>query len=265
MTDRLPNMGSILFLGTGASMGVPIVGCSCSVCKSESPYNKRLRPSALLNIMGKRFLIDCGPDFREQALRIGLKSIDGVLLTHAHHDHMAGLDELRSLYLVDRKPVPLLVSFSTSQEVRKRFHYLFDHPMGTHFDMQVLAENEGNTVFQGVQMSYFSYKQVGMEVNGFRIGDIAYVSDIRDYQDTIFKALKGVKTLVLSALRFTPSPMHFSVDEAVDFVNRVAPQRTFLMHISHELDHDSTNAYLSGNKSISLAYDGLRLSFSGEI
>ena len=242
-------------------MGVPVVGCSCRVCKSTSLYNKRLRPSALLNVGGKRLLIDCGPDFREQALRVNLDSIDGILFTHAHHDHTAGLDDLRSLYLINKKKIPLLLSSSTAQEIQQRFHYLFDHnhTMGTHFETQFLAGYEGETVFQGVGISYFSYKQMGMSVNGFRIGDIAYVSDIRDYPESIFDALKGVNTLILSALRFTPSPMHLSLDEAVDFVDKVGAQRTFLMHISHELDHDSTNAYLSKNKNISLAYDGLEL------
>lgn len=264
MTDK----DRLLFLGTGASMGVPVVGCSCHVCKSTSPNNKRLRPSVLLHIAGKRFLIDCGPDFREQALRIGLESIDGILLTHAHNDHTAGLDDLRSFYLREKKKIPLLLSIKSLEDVQRRFHYLFDPlnketspGIGAHFAVQLLEGNEGETVFQGVSIRYFSYEQMGMQVNGFRIGNLAYVSDIRQYPQTIFESLQGVDTLVLSALRFTPSLMHFSVDEAIDFTSCVAPKRTFLMHISHELDHDSTNVYLPDG--IKLAYDGLELEFLG--
>src|SRR5262245_55532436 len=115
----------IVFLGTGASAGIPMIGCTCAVCRSDNPCNQRMRPSALLEIEGKRLLVDVGPDFRTQALRFGLNYLDGVLLTHAHFDHIAGLDELRIYYLLYKKPLPLLVSAATLQIIQRRYDYLF--------------------------------------------------------------------------------------------------------------------------------------------
>lgn len=256
----------LLFLGTGASMGVPVVGCQCAVCESKEPHNKRMRPSVLLTIGDKKIMIDCGPDFRHQALRIGMDKIDGIIFTHAHQDHTAGIDDLRPLYMLHWKQIPLLLSAETEADLRVRFHYLFDEKKlmsgrpAVCFTTQQLQGDEGETVFQGIPIRYFSYEQMKMKVNGFRIGDFAYVSDIKNYSDEIFTHLRGVNTLVLSALRFTPSPMHFSLDEAVDFAKLVKAKNTFFMHIAHELDHEKANAYLPEN--IRLAYDGLELEFN---
>ena len=261
-------IGKLLFLGTGASMGVPIVGCSCHVCTSTSSQNQRLRPSALLTIGGKTILIDCGPDFRQQALRINLESIDGVIFSHAHHDHTAGIDDLRSLFMKGWQQIPLLLSLETLNDIKSRFHYLFDESKkiagrpAVCFHPQVIDGDRGETEFLGVPMKYFSYSQMKMVVNGFRIGDLAYVSDIKKYPETIFQELQGVETLVISALRHTSSPMHFTVDEAIDFVKLSGVKKAYFMHIAHELDHDKTNAYLPEN--IRVAYDGLEIEFHAD-
>ncbi len=253
--------GTFEFLGTGASMGVPVIGCDCAVCQSPSLFNKRLRPSALLTIGAKRILIDCGPDFKQQALRVNLKSLDGVIFTHAHNDHIAGIDDLRTLCKQPGK-LPCLLSKESASDIQKRFYYVFNDEMipgkwVTQFDMHFLDSHDGQLSFQDVPIHYVTYSQMGMPVNGFRFGDLAYITDIRDYSDTIFETLEGVHTLVVSALRFTPSPMHFSIDEAVDFAKRTKAKEIYLTHISHDLDHEKTNAYLP--KEVRLAYDGLRL------
>lgn len=249
-------------------MGVPVVSCSCAVCSSADSRNKRLRPSALLTIGHKRLLIDCGPDFRMQALSVPVEELDGVILTHAHHDHTAGVDDLRIFSLRTDRAMPVLLSPETAKDITRRFYYLFDEnnpfkPYMTRLNFQYFDRDRGNVVFQDVPIRYFSYQQGGMRVNGLRIGSLGFVSDIRDYPETIFEDLAGVETLVISALRFSSSPLHFSVDEAIAFATRVGADKTWFTHIAHELDHEATNAYLP--KNIRLAYDGLKLEFNVDI
>lgn len=254
--------GKLLFLGTGGSVGVPVIGCSCEVCHSDDPLNKRLRPSVLLRIGAKQFLIDAGPDFRTQALRAGITQLDGLLLTHAHHDHTAGMDDLRPIYYRRQSPLSVLLSSATAQDVRMRYYYLFDSDdknFSSHLHLQLLVEQTGSVYFEDLPIQYVTYIQGGMLVNGYRIGKLAYLSDIRQFSSSIFEELKGVQYLIISALRYTPSPLHFSVDEAIDFANQLNVKKVWLTHISHELEHHQTNAYLPPH--IRLAYDGLEIDF----
>lgn len=248
-------------------MGIPVIGCHCPVCTSDSPCNHRMRPSGLITINNKKLLIDCGPDFHWQALQHHIDKLDGLLLTHAHHDHIAGIDELRIYYMRSKTPLPCLLSKPTATELTSRYRYIFEDEgqegkLTARLDLQILEGVHGQVNFQGINIGYVSYEQAGMRVNGFRFGNFAYLSDIRHYPEAIFEHLIGVDTLVLSALRFTPSPMHFSVDEAIAFAKRVGAQQTWLTHIAHELDHEEANAYLPSN--IRMAYDGLELTFSIE-
>lgn len=256
--------GRLLFLGTGGSMGVPIIGCQCPVCQSDSPFNKRLRPSVLIYIQGKVFLIDVGPDFRQQALRSNIHHLDGILLTHAHNDHIAGLDDLRPIYFNKQQPLPILLSQTTSDEIQARYSYIFKkgHPYekyAAQMDLHILPSTEGEIDFQGVSVQYVTYEQGGMPINGFRFGHLAYLTDMRHFQRSIFEQLKGIKILIINALKFTPSPMHFSVDEAIEFASKTDAEEVWLTHISHELDHEKTNIYLPSH--IRLAYDGLEITF----
>lgn len=251
--------GTFLFLGTGGSLGVPVIGCSCNVCTSENPLNKRLRPSGLIRVGGRTFLIDAGPDFRMQALRAKLSHLDGVLITHCHFDHIGGLDDLRVFSFIQKKKLPCLLSQESFDELQIRYHYLM-HPHSTDkFDFRILKEDFGDSEFEGVAFSTLSYMQAGMKVTGFRIGSFAYVSDIRHYSERVVEALAGVKTLVLSALRYTPTEVHFSLDEAVGFARKVGAQTTWLTHIAHELEHETVNQQLP--QDIQLAHDGLEISF----
>ncbi len=257
--------GRLRFLGSGGSMGIPVIGCDCAVCQSEDPKNQRLRPSAIIEIDGKVLLIDPGPDFRQQALKFGIDHIDGVLLTHAHNDHIAGIDELRVYYARQKQPLPLLLSNETYQGVAARFSYIFasdrrSQGLIVNFDLQLLDEDRGQVRFADLQLGYLSFEQAAMKVTGFRIGRFAYVSDIRTFPDTIFEDLDGVEVLVLSALRFTPSYLHFSIDEAVAFAECVGAKQVWLTHISHEIDHQTGNAHLPPH--VRLAHDGLEIPFS---
>lgn len=259
--------GQFYFLGTGGSMGIPVIGCNCPVCQSPLSFNHRLRPSALVIVGDKTILIDCGPDFRQQALHYKINEIDGVLLTHAHHDHTAGVDELRIYCLRNKEILPCLLSQETALDLKNRFYYIFDEKnsyaqLTTKFSLKTLVGERGTTNFLNFEIKYMTYEQGGMSVNGYRLGSLAYVTDICHYPETIFEDLAGVDTLILSALRFTPSHLHFTVDEAIEFAQRVGAKETWLTHIAHELDHEKTNAYLPSN--IKLAYDGLRLEFQAK-
>lgn len=258
------NKGSFLFLGTGGSMGIPVVGCTCAVCQSESPCNKRLRPSGLVTIDEKRFLIDCGPDFRQQALLHHIDTLDGLFITHTHHDHIAGIDELRVYFMRSKKALPCLLSLPSSLDLKLRYPYIFDDfnakkQLTARLDLQIIEKKQGVALFEGLSVGYTTYQQGGMFVNGYRFNNFAYLSDISDYPETIFQDLKGVETLVISALRHEPSPFHLSVDEAIAFAQRVKAKETWLTHISHDLDHEKTNSYLPSN--IRMAYDRLQLTF----
>lgn len=259
--------GQLLFLGTGGSMGIPVIGCDCEVCQSASPHNKRLRPSVLCSVGQKHFLIDCGPDFKIQALKYHLNAIDGVIFTHAHHDHTAGIDELRIYCVKGGKSMPCLLSVETANDLKRRFYYLFEENAYSkyvaHFDLHLLDKDRGEVNFLGLKIRYFTYEQASMRVNGYRLGDLAYVTDLKFFSDDLFEELKGIKTLIVSALRFTSSPMHLNVDEAIDFARRTHAENVWFMHIAHELEHEKGNAYLPDN--MRLAYDGLRLDFEVEI
>lgn len=252
-----------LFLGTGGSMGVPVIGCECAVCRSDNPENKRTRSSGLLTIDEKKILIDCGPDFRDQALKNHIDRLDGVILTHAHHDHTGGIDDLRAYYIKTYAPMPCLLSKDTAEDIRQRFSYIFrsgPNQFTTKLALQLLESDRGTVEFLGIPIHYLTYEQMGMPVNGFYWRDFAYISDIRIYPESILEDLKGIRTLVLSALRFTHSDFHFTVDEAVEFAQKIGAQQTWLTHIAHDLDHEKTNAYLPAN--IRLAYDGLEINLT---
>lgn len=252
--------GNFIFLGTGGSAGIPLIGCECEVCKSSLQLNKRLRSSGLMTIGDKNFLIDVGPDFRTQALKFQIKRLTGVLLTHAHADHIAGIDDLRAYYFLEKKKIPCVLSQETFDEVKLRYHYLLQplvsgKSLAAQIDFQILPKDFGNLELEGIRFDYFSYYQLDIKVTGFRVGNFAYVSDIRQYTDEIFPSLHGIDILVLSALRHTLSPMHFSIEEAIAFSRRTSAKMTYLTHIAHDLEHEATNALLPSD--VRMSYDGL--------
>lgn len=247
----------LLFLGTGGSMGIPMIGCKCAVCTSSSSYNKRLRPSVLITKEKKRYLIDVGPDYRMQALKYGIDTLDGLLLTHTHYDHVGGFDELRIYPFVQQKPMPCLLSNKALEELKIRYHYLFS-PSEEMFKFQILEKEHGTVNFEGLPITYISYDQLGMKVNGFRLETFAYVTDILRFSEEVFPPLRGIETLVMSGRRWERSNAHLSLTEAIEFAKKTGAKKTYFTHIAHEIDHRDTNQKLP--EGFSLAYDGLELS-----
>lgn len=250
---------SLLFLGTGASTGIPVIGCSCATCHSSNPKNRRLRTSALLQINGKNVLIDAGPDVRQQLLQHEINRLDGVILTHTHYDHIGGLEDLRIYNFLQGSAIDCLLSKPDYENIQKLFFYHFftSENISAKFRFVILVDDEGETLFQEERIHYFSYMQGSAKVLGLRIGTFAYITDIKTYSDQIFSFLEGVDTLVLSALRDTPSHMHLTIDQAVEFATRVGAKNCYLTHIAHELDYDKWESRLP--EGIHLAYDGLKI------
>ncbi|OGN74982.1 MAG: hypothetical protein A3G30_05220, partial [Chlamydiae bacterium RIFCSPLOWO2_12_FULL_49_12] len=256
--------GRLLFLGTGASTGTPVIGCSCAVCRSDSSCNRRLRPSALVDIGGKRLLVDCGPDFREQALKFGIVSLDALFLTHHHYDHMGGVDELRVFSFGEKKePIPCFLSEKTFEALKQRCPYLMQpfcqDPLPWARLEFFLLEKE-RMEFQGIEIGVVRYLHKGSEVTGFRFGTLAYLPDMGAYSNGVIASLRGTEVLIADALKEEKSEAHLSLEEAIEFAKRVGAKRTYFTHIAHEMDHLKAGRRLP--EKMELAYDGLEVEFS---
>ena len=245
-------------------MGIPVMGCSCDVCTSANPKNKRTRPSVLLTIGEKRILIDACQELRLQMVREGVQDLDAVILTHTHHDHTAGVDDIRSLFFNRDHPLPLILSDDTYQDLKTRYHYIFEKETRSktlipHFEVHTIDDERGVIDLFGQKIQYMTVSHAGMPVKGFRFGNLAYICEIKTYPESLLEDLDGIETLVVSALRFEETPVHFTVPQAIEFAKRVGAPKVYFTHIAHELEHDAGNRFLPEH--IRLAYDGLKLSF----
>lgn len=247
----------LTFLGTGTSMGVPVIGCNCAICRSPDPRNHRLRTSALIEIDGRTILIDAGPDLRQQALAARIARLDAVLLTHCHADHVAGLDDLRPLNFAQRGAIPLYGTAATLDFVRNRFSYAFSETsQGSTRPMMELVEIDGVTPFTaaGVTVVPFEVLHGTWTITGFRIGGLGYVTDASVVPAPARAHLQDLDVLVLNALRERPHPTHLSLAEALHLAEELRPRQALFVHMNHELDHAATNAALP--PFAQLAYDG---------
>lgn len=251
----------VTFLGTGTSVGVPVIGCQCRVCTSEDPRNRRLRQSIWVREGDASLLIDAAVDLRAQALRHGLRRVDAIFLTHAHADHILGLDETRVFAYWQRRPVRVYGSPETLDGVRKTFWYAFaDVPEGGGRPKLELLPLDGPVRVGPLEVLPVEGDHGSMPVTGFRIGPFAYMTDCKRVPQATAQALAGVDTLVLNALRHAPEhPTHMTVGEAIAAAQSIRPRRTYLVHMGHELDHADLVASLPAG--VAPAYDGLTLDF----
>jgi phosphoribosyl 1,2-cyclic phosphate phosphodiesterase len=251
----------VTVLGSGTSMGVPTLGCPCRVCHSNDPHDKRLRPSLLISRSGHNVVIDTSPDFRQQALRVGLDRLDAILLTHGHADHILGFDDIRPYNIRQRAALPVYSNEDTFQIIRRVFSYVFDDkPTLSTVPSVSLKDVNGPFELLGIPFVPVPLLHGEMAVLGFRFGRAAYLTDFSVLPESSMALLEGLDELVLDALRDIPHPMHQTVEQALALIERLKPRRAWFTHIAHDLPHAETNERLVkiGYPHVQLAYDGLQ-------
>lgn len=290
-------MNSITFLGTGTSQGIPMIGCDCEVCTSEDPHDKRLRCSALIRYESKTFLIDAGPDFRQQMLREKISHLDAILLTHNHKDHTGGLDDVRSFNYIDRKAAEIYCEERVLRSLKNDYAYAFEeekYPGAPEWHVHLIDERpfrvdslehsgelvwvhdkgyfyrqpDGSLAHTGEIVSEASHMSPNvipirglhgqMPVLGFRFGNIAYITDMSHIEDSELEKLRGLKHLTLNTVSYHPHHSHFSLQEAVALAQRIGAEHTWLTHLSHTFPtHGEFVRELRQYGNIEPAYDGL--------
>jgi phosphoribosyl 1,2-cyclic phosphate phosphodiesterase len=253
----------IVVLGSGTSVGVPTIGCHCGVCTSADPRDSRLRPSILVTYDSHNVLIDTTPDFRTQALRAGLNHLDAVLFTHAHADHVMGLDDIRPFNFRQKGRIPIYASDETMTSIRRIFSYIFDEETRATNVPQIDAlPLEGGAVnLFGVEFTPIPVLHGSRTIYGFRFGSAAYLTDHSEIPESSMELLRGLDVLFLDALRYKPHPTHSTVDQSIRTVEKLAPRRAYFTHICHDLGHVRAESLLPPH--IRLAYDGLELMVEG--
>ena len=248
----------LTFLGTGTSTGIPLLGCGCEVCRSPDPRDCRTRPSLLVEFDGHAVVIDTSPEFRIQALREKMGRLDAVLFTHAHADHILGLDDVRGFCFRQRTPIPIYANAQCMASIQRVFAYIFDgdYPYG---GLAKLAPNVIDKAFPlwGLTFTPVPVFHGSLPILGFRFGKAAYVTDFSAIPDSSLALLEGLEVLVLAALRHKPHPAHSTVEQSLAVVERLQPRQTYFTHIAHELGHQQTGRLLPPH--VKLAYDGLRV------
>ena len=253
----------VIVLGSGTSHGVPMIGCTCAVCRSADPRDRRTRPSIYLDVDGgPGILVDTATDLRQQALAHGITRVDAILYTHSHADHIMGLDEVRRFNVMQEGSIPAFADERTANDLRRAFGYVFTPPseQGGGIPQITLTTitgpfNVGTVAVQPVPIYHGS-----RPILGFRFGSFAYLTDCNRLADGAWDLLGDLDILILDALRHRSHPTHFTVAEALQVIERLKPRQTYLTHICHDLPHQATNASLPPG--VELAYDGLTFSIT---
>lgn len=250
----------ITFLGTGTSQGLPVIGCRCRVCESTDVKDKRLRTSALVEVEGKNILIDIGPDFREQMLRSRVRHLDAILITHAHRDHVAGIDDIRPFNYYQQRPMDIYARANAIVAIRRDYSYIFEKHIYPGLPEANLVEVSGDASFDvgDINIMPIEVMHKDLPILGYRIGEFTYITDANYISEHEMEKLKGTKLLVINALRIEPHFSHFSLAEALQVVNYIKPERAYLTHMSHEMGlYGEVSKMLPPN--VFFAYDGLEI------
>ena len=251
----------LTFLGTGTSFGVPQIGCDCAVCRSTDPRDKRTRSGAVLEAEGSTILIDTPPELRLQLISAGFSRIDAVVYTHEHADHINGIDDLRVFSVRQRKPLPLYGPKETLDRLRASFNYIFDDAVmpyeGTSKPRLTLHPTEPDRGIRiaGIDVLPLAFQHGHLRVFGYRFGNLAYITDIKEIPAAERARLKGLDVLVLNALWWRPHPTHLSISEAIETAQELGARRTYLTHLTHETGHSELETQLPAG--VWPAYDGL--------
>lgn len=253
-------MLKITFLGTGTSQGIPVIGSDHPVSFSKDPRDKRLRSSILIEYDNYNFVIDCGPDFRQQMLRTNCRKLDAIIFTHEHADHTTGIDDVRPFFFRQGK-IPIYLHKRVLGSLHERFAYIFDpkqkYPGAPDFEVNLINKENDFNLF-GLNITPIESLHLRLPVLGFRIGKFAYLTDVKTISGIELEKLKELDTLVINSLRYEPHPSHLNIEEALDIVNSINPKKSYFTHISHNMGfHKEVCDKLP--ESVSLAYDGLVL------
>lgn len=254
----------LILLGVGSSAGTPVIGCHCATCASTDPRNSRTRCSAAVVAPGGEvILIDTGPDLRQQALREGLNRVDAVLYTHTHADHLHGIDDLRSFCQLNRTQIPLYGCKEHMDVIAARFAYTLRTPgeYGDYWDLPVLSSNLVDGPFElfGLQIIPIAVKHGRANILGYRIGNLAYLTDVSEIPDESMQLLQGLDVLLLDCLRYKPHHTHINLEQSLAYAERIAAGNTYLIHMTHELEYAEVSANLAA--CVHVGYDGLKLNF----
>jgi len=252
-------MGVLTFLGTGTSVGVPVIGCDCAVCRSADPRDSRTRSSVTFSDGEATILVDTSTDLRWQALARGVTRIDAVFYTHHHSDHVHGIDDLRVFNHRQKGAIPCYGSEETLAFIRTMFPYIFSgtEPEGGGVPKLILHPVSDPVTVGAMTVAPIPVRHGSLTINAYRVGDAAYVTDCSGLPDETIGRLTGLETLIVGALGLASHPTHFTLDRALEVIERLAPRRAYLTHLDHSLGHAATEARLPEN--VRLAYDGLRL------
>lgn len=248
-----------IFLGTGTSQGVPVIACNCDVCRSQDKKDKRLRSSLLLRINGENIVIDAGPDFRQQTLREKLDSLRAILITHEHVDHIFGLDDIRSFNWIQKHPTDIYAEKRVQQAIKRIFDYVFaDYKYPGIPKMKLhLIENKPFEI-DGIEFIPIRCYHHKLPVYGFRVGDITYITDTNKIPNEELEKMMGSRILIINALRKEKHISHFNLEEALEVIAKIQPEKAFLTHLSHAFGkHDDIQSELP--KNVFVAFDGLRV------
>jgi len=249
----------VTFLGTGTSQGIPVIGSNHPVCLSTDPKDKRLRVSALVEYKGYTILIDCGPDFRAQMLTNQVTHIDAILYTHEHNDHTAGLDDIRPFFF-RQGDIPIYAHKRVLDSLKKRFDYIFESENKYPGAPSVVVNEVQNVPFKFKELDIIPVNVMHnrVQVFGYRLADFVYLTDVKTIEEEEIEKLRGVKVLVINALRIEKHHSHFNLEDALEFINKVKPERAYIIHISHVMGfHEEVQAQLPEN--VFLAYDNLKI------
>ncbi|MES2734452.1 MAG: MBL fold metallo-hydrolase [Bacteroidota bacterium] len=249
----------VTFLGTGTSQGVPVIACDCQVCTSLDFRNKRLRVSVHMDIHGKSFIIDSGPDFRQQVLRERIKTLDALLFTHEHKDHTAGMDDVRSYNFRQKRDMPIYARHQVIEQLKREYSYVFADVTYPGVPRVQINEIENKPfLIEGIEVLPIEVKHYQLAIFGFRIQDFTYITDANYIAEEELKKIEGSKVVVLNALQNDPHISHFTLTQAIEVLERLRPERAYLTHISHNLGlHKDVEKKLPDF--IKLAYDGLKI------
>ena len=253
----------LTMLGVGSSAGTPVVGCSCATCLSGDSRNKRTRCSSLITLdSGENILIDTGPDLRNQSLRENINRIDAVLYTHTHADHLHGIDDLRAFCQIQRKQIPLYAREDATEHIQQKFGYTLREPFVDFWDLPVLRITPVQAPFElfGVKVTPIPVMHGKSHIFGYRVGNLAYMTDVSEIPESSFALLENLDTVLLDCQRETSHPTHINIEQSLAYLGRIKAKQSYMIHMTHELEYTSLSKKLP--KDVFVGFDGLKLNIS---